>query len=592
MQVTLRDVHPESGPDAAAAPVPSDDVAAAAGPAVTDPVVSGPGLFGPVEPAESGPGLFGSAEPGASDRELFAPVEPAAPDRGLFDPVEPAASDPALFDPVEPTTSGTGLFDSEAAAPAVSAPAAVAVPDAEESAADTRWAEAGRGATALTWVDVAAVAEDSRSATLDDPVASTNGAGLFTGARLRSGFARPQTLVPLGILAGLVAAYAGTTLFWPLHAIAPTVQAVEFEVTTAPAATFTWPVQGSAGVGVEGVGAVSSSLDEAGIASITKVVSTLMVLDELPLAVGEQGPSFDFTLQDSEDYWEYRIGDQSALDVPVDGSLTEFQMLQGILLGSANNYIDRLADEIWGSERAFADAAAVWLRDRGLDGITVVTPSGFDEGNTATPEALIELAQRAMQNPVFASIVGTQSADIPGVGVVTNGNGMLADAGVVGIKTGTLEYYNLLTAKDVPVGDVTVRLYAAVLGQNGNDERLAVTRTLFAEAEAALLAQGPTVPAGTVVGEVQTVWGETAEIATDADAQVVLWNAAAATATPEFDLRDTQVAGETVGTLTTVGPLNTVETKLTLSDDVAGPSPWWRLTHPLELFGIAESTQR
>ena len=518
----------------------------------------------------------------------------ASPDSGPDAVAAPASIDDvaAATDPAAPSPSAseTRLFDSVVTTPAVSGPA---VSDASGAdGAPARWAGAGRGATALTWVDLAAVADDSRPATLDGPVASANGASLLKGARLRSGFAGPQTLVPLGILAGLVAAYAGTTLLWPLHAIAPTVQAVEFDVASAPAASFTWPAQGSAGIGVEGVGAVSSALDEAGIASITKVVSTLMVLDELPLAVGEQGPSFEFTLQDSEDYWEYRIGDQSALDVPVDGTLTEFQMLQGILLGSANNYIDRLADEIWGSERAFADAAEVWLRERGLDGITVVTPSGFDERNTATPEALIELAQRAMHNPVFASIVGSKSADIPGVGVVTNSNGMLADAGVVGIKTGTLEYYNLLTAKDVPVGDVTVRLYAAVLGQNGNDERLAVTRTLFAEAEAALLAQKPAVPAGTVVGEVQTVWGETAEIVTDSDAQVVLWNAVAATATPEFDLDDTQVAGDEVGTLTTAGPLNTVKTTLTLSDDVAGPSPWWRLTHPLELFGIAESGRR
>ncbi|WP_341977217.1 D-alanyl-D-alanine carboxypeptidase [Microbacterium sp. LTA6] len=492
---------------------------------------------------------------------------------------EPALSEPALSD--------AGLPD-----PALPDVAATTGSGAVESTAPARWADAGRGATALTWVDPATIANETRPGTLDGPIATANGASLLKGARLRSGFAQPQTLVPLGILAGLVTAYAGTTLLWPLHEIAPTVQAVEFEAASAPPASLTWPTQGSAAVGVEGVGAVASALDEAGIASITKVVSTLMVLDRLPLAVGEQGPEYSFTLQDSEDYWDYRIADQSSLDVPVGGTLTEFQMLQGILLGSANNYIDRLSDEIWGSERAFADAAEVWLRERGLEGITVVTPSGFDEGNTATPEALVKLAQLAMENPVFASIVGTKSVDIPGVGVVTNGNGMLADAGVVGIKTGTLEYYNLLTAKDVPVGDITVRLYAAVLGQNGDDERLAVTRTLFAEAEAALQTQKPTVPAGTVVGEVQTVWGESAKIVTDADAAVILWNAGTAEVTPELDLGDTQAAGDVVGTLTATGPLNTAETKLTLADELAGPSPWWRLTHPLELFGIAESAQR
>ncbi len=34
------------------------------------------------------------------------------------------------------------------------------------------------------------------------------------------------------------------------------------------------------------------------IASITKVVSSLMVLDRMPLALGEQGPEFRFSYRD------------------------------------------------------------------------------------------------------------------------------------------------------------------------------------------------------------------------------------------------------------------------------------------------------
>ncbi|MUG03773.1 D-alanyl-D-alanine carboxypeptidase, partial [Bacillus tequilensis] len=190
-----------------------------------------------------------------------------------------------------------------------------------------------------------------------------------------------------------------------------------------------------------------TSADE--IASITKVVSVMMVLDELPLKVGEQGPSFDFTYADSRDYWRYRSANQSSLDVPVGGSLTEYQMLQGIMLGSANNYIDRLSDELWGSDRAFAEASAQWLSDRGIEGVTLRSPSGFSKQNVATPGAMIQIAELAMANPVFAEIVATRTAEIPGVGTVTNTNQMLDDPGVVGIKTGTLSHLNLLTAKDV-----------------------------------------------------------------------------------------------------------------------------------------------
>ncbi|MDF2508918.1 MAG: hypothetical protein K0Q52_2777 [Microbacterium sp.] len=408
--------------------------------------------------------------------------------------------------------------------------------DALLDASPAQWADEATPATALTWVDASTVAAHPPLATLDEPAEAEQTGGLMRGARLRPAIARPGVLVPLSVLVGIIAAYAGTTLLWPLHEVPPTVQSAEFETVPAAAAALTWPGEGSAAVGIGGLSTATSNPAPVSIASITKVVSSLMVLDRMPLALGEQGPEFRFDYGDSVEYWDYRRSDQSALDVPVDGVLTEYQLLQGTLLGSANNYIDRLASEIWGSDQEFASAAETWLRERNLTGITVVTPSGFDERNVSTPESLIALGELAMQNPVFAQIVGTKSVDLPGAGRVVNTNAMLADPGVVGIKTGTLVGWNLLTAKDVTVGDTTVQLYAAALNQAGDDERLALTRSLFAQTEAALAAQGPAVAAGTVVGRVTTLWGEDVEVITESDADVVLWNSAVATATPTFDL--------------------------------------------------------
>lgn len=501
--------------------------------------------------------------------------------------VEPAPTppEPPLFKPrADAPVAETPATD----ASTTEAPAVTAVYDPmailHEPAA--QWADEDVPATALTWVDTTTVAHHTAVATLDETTETELADGLMRGARLRPAIARPGLLVPLGVLTGLIAAYAGTTLLWPLHEVPPTVQAIEFETVPAPAATVTWPAQGSAAIGVAGVSTATSAPNAVSIASITKVVSSLMVLDRMPLALGEQGPEFRFDRGDSTEYWQYRRSDQSALDVPVNGVLTEYQLLQGTLLGSANNYIDRLSREIWGSDEEFARAAAEWLRERGLDGIAVVTPSGFNEGNVATPEALIKLGELAMKNPVFAEIVGTPSVDLPGAGTVVNTNGMLADPGVVGIKTGTLVGWNLLTAKDLTLGDTTVHLFAAVLDQADDEQRLAATRALFAEAEAALQTQAPAVTKGTVVGEVTTLWGEKVDVVTDDDASVVLWNGAIATATASFELGKEREEGGTVGTLMTVGPLNSATTPLALAEDVEGPSPWWRLTHPLELLGI------
>ncbi|SJN39609.1 D-alanyl-D-alanine carboxypeptidase [Microbacterium esteraromaticum] len=441
------------------------------------------------------------------------------------------------------------------------------------------WSDEERPPTALTWLDPSVVAAAS------DPRA-TPAPALFAGARLTPGWRRPRVLVPIGIVAALCASYAATTLLWPLDAVAPTVQTAEVTIEPAPVATAAWPTTGSAAVTVQGFAPLASSTDRAEIASITKVVSTLMVLDKLPLKVGEQGPSFAFTAQDNRDYWSYRSSNQSALDVPVGGSLTEYQMLQGVLLGSANNYIDRLSDELWGSDRAFAEASERWLRDHGITGISLVSPSGFDEGNVAAPPALIQLAELAMRNPVFAEIVGTHSAEIPGVGTVTNTNRMLDDEGVIGVKTGTLLKWHLLTAKDVQIGETTVRLFTAVLGQDSDQDRLAVTRQLLAGVESSLTAQPVSVPQGTATGHVTTEWGDRVAIVTDADTSVTLWNGADATATVDFTFTDQTAAGAKVGTLSAQGPINDAQTSVSLADEVPAPSAWWRLTHPLELFGL------
>ncbi|WP_137846429.1 D-alanyl-D-alanine carboxypeptidase, partial [Microbacterium sp. 2FI] len=398
---------------------------------------------------------------------------------------------------------------------------------------------------------------------------------------------RAGVIVPTAIIASLAGAYAATTLLWPLHAVAPTVTAMSVQPVAAAASTPPWPTVGSAAIGVEGIaGAPASATDTDAIASITKVVTALVVLDEMPLALGEQGPEFRFSYYDNLQYWQYRANGESALDVPVGGSLTQYQLLEGMLIGSANNYADRLASNLWPSDQVFAAAASDWLDAHGVPGVTVVEPTGMDEGNAASPGALIALAQKALANPVIAEIVAKRSVELPGAGLVENTNGLLADPGVVGIKTGTLDAWNLLSAKDIVVGETPVRLYASVLGQPDDAARLAASRALYAQMEAELQPV-PSVTADTVAGIVETRWGEQVEIVTAGDATVLLWNGGAGTATTTYALGDSRDAGDTVGALSVVGPLDEATVDLRLADDVEPPSAWWRLTHPLELFGLA-----
>jgi len=403
--------------------------------------------------------------------------------------------------------------------------------------------------------------------------------------RPRRSAVRAGVLVPVGLVVLVIVAYCTTMAVWPLTAVAPQITAASLQPVTAEAASLVWPKKGAAGVGVEGLGdAAASTADESAIASITKVVTALMVLDKSPVTAEDQGVQFHFTYGDSLDYWNYLRRNESAIDVPAGGSLTEYQMLEGMLVGSANNYADRLAANWWPSDSAFANAANDWIDARGITGITIADPTGFDEANTATPTALIDLAALAMSDPVVAGIVKQKKITLPGAGEVENTNELLADKGVVGLKTGTLDGYNLLAAKDITVDGTTVRVYSAVLNQPDSKTRWSASRTLLSQLEKQLQAS-PSVPAGLTVGTVHTRWGQSVPVITTAQADVVLWNGASAKVTSNLKLGAWN-KGAKAGTLTAAGPLNSTTVDATLQTELEGPGFWWRITHPMDLLGI------
>jgi D-alanyl-D-alanine carboxypeptidase (penicillin-binding protein 5/6) len=51
-------------------------------------------------------------------------------------------------------------------------------------------------------------------------------------------------------------------------------------------------------------------------------------------------------------------------------------------------------------------------------------------------------------------------------------------------------------------------------------------------------------------------------------------------------LGDARQKGAGVGTLSVAGPLDSTSTTVALAADIEPPSAWWRLTHPLDLFGL------
>jgi D-alanyl-D-alanine carboxypeptidase (penicillin-binding protein 5/6) len=460
-------------------------------------------------------------------------------------------------------------------------------PDRAPEAADD--APGGPSTAALAWVDPDEIAaRPSAPAALSAASHVPATADLLPPVPPRR---RGSPTAPLVTAGALALAYVAGCALWPLGGVAPEVSSATVQPAAGRPLGVTWPAEGTAAVGAEGLGTIAAANAEAApMASIAKLVTVLMILEEAPLAVGEDGPSYPFTYADSQLYWQYRYQNESALDVPIDGTLTQRQLIEGILIGSANNYADRLTTELWGSKDAFVLAVPAWLEAHGLSDITLVDPSGIDPDNTATPEALVRLASLALADPVIAEIVEMPEIELPGAGVVENTNPLIGDPGVVGIKTGTLsegwiESWNLLTAKDVTVGQTTVRLYAAVLGQPEEELRESVTRSLLDQVEQSLQPE-PTVAAGTAVASVRTEWGAEAEVVTAEDASVVLWDSGLPDVESEYDVEVGLESGAQVGDLTATGPFDTSTVPLVLDGDVPGPDLIWRLTHPLDLLGL------
>ena len=432
---------------------------------------------------------------------------------------------------------------------------------------------------ALTWVDPDALPSEVGP--------QTAGFELLPPLRRpRRRFDARVVVIPAVAVVSLVIAYVAAMALWPLSAVEPTVTAAEATALRGTSADVDWPSDGTGAVAIEGFTPATSTGDADQLASLTKLVTALVVLDAAPLESGEQGPSYDFTFADRSEYWQYIAGNQSALNVPDGGSLTEYQLLQGTLIASASNYADRLVTEVFGSVDEYTAAATAWLDANDIDGVTITDASGFDRGNEATPAAIIALAEKALANPVIAEIVATDSAELPGAGVFENTNALLGESGVIGVKTGSYaENYNLVAARTLTVGDQELTLLASVTGQPTDDLRVSETRRLL-EDVATEASVASSLAAGTVVAGVTTAWGASSQLVTDADASLLLWNGATAQTEADYELGEAREEGAAAGTLTLTGPAGSAEVGVELASDVPGPDLWWRLSHPLELLGI------
>ncbi|MGB4780258.1 D-alanyl-D-alanine carboxypeptidase family protein, partial [Microbacterium sp.] len=338
-------------------------------------------------------------------------------------------------------------------------------------------------------------------------------------------------------------------------------------------------------LGSDGLSAAAGTADPLPIASITKLVTALTVLDAHPLAgPGDPGPTLTFDKADHDLYDQYYVQGATIAEMPTGSTMSLHDALELMLVVSASNYADAVSTWAFGSPSGFVRAARDWLARNGLAQTVIVEPTGISARNVSTTTDLIALGKLAMANETVASIVGMTSLDVHGF-TGRNTNTLLGSDGVRGIKTGTLEGSNLLYSSllDAGIGE-PLHVTGIVLGGQDRDSVNAQVEALLDSIRAGFH-DVPVATKGEVYGSYETPWGAHARMVMATDAEVLTWSDTPISAEMSTTALSAGKAGEKVGSITwTAGP-RTASADLVLDGDIAPPDAWWRLAHPFELGG-------
>ena len=211
---------------------------------------------------------------------------------------------------------------------------------------------------------------------------------------------------------------------------------------------------------------------ERAIASTTKLMTALLALEQAKPSDVFTAPAYN------------AMSAESRINLREGERMTVHDLLEALLLESANDAAVTIAEGVSGSREAFVEEMNARAAELGLEHTSYANPIGLDEaGNYSSARDLAALARVLLQRPRFARIVDMPEAELEsGVRprVVANRNDLIAAyPWVSGVKTGyTADAGNVLVgAADGPGG---ARVISVVLGEPTetarNSETLALLR--------------------------------------------------------------------------------------------------------------------
>lgn len=369
----------------------------------------------------------------------------------------------------------------------------------------------------------------------------------------------------------------------PSAAIAPR---APLDFTSTPAA-LALPGFGSTAVQADGFGLLTGSDMETPvpIASIAKVVTALVVLDAYPIAEGANGESITFDAQDVQLLSDSVANAESRADVVEGMTLSERDVINVMLVKSANNYARTLVRWAFGSEEAYVSAANIWAQERGLTNTTIADASGLSAASQSSLTDLLSLGELALENSVTAVAVSTSSITVDPIGVLENSNKLLGTLGVNGIKTGTTDEAGacLLFAALLPVGDQTVRIIGVTVGAPDQVTLTSALGSLLASIQSGFHIVTP-VTQGAQLAVASTTWGSSAGLAVTESVTRIVWSSTPVLITIPATTNAVGEEGSVAATITLQFGEEVLSLEVVRMTPMGDPGLPWRVAHLSELF--------
>lgn len=360
--------------------------------------------------------------------------------------------------------------------------------------------------------------------------------------------------------------------------VSPTL--TNLKLLTQPAVSPTWPDYGSGAIGAIGFDGVLAQYGDQStrpIASITKVITALVVLQAKPLNGSEEGPSIKITQADLDIYNRAISVGAAVKPVVIGSSMTEREMIEAMLLPSAANYSESLAIWAYGSVDAYLKAADNWLVSNNLIQTKVVDTSGLLPENISNASDLINLAKLTLKNPTLESIVSMKTANIPDVGEVANSNSLLGVMGVSGIKTGTTLEAGacMLFSSIIDVDGEKITIIGVLLGADNRGQQNTDIKNLLSSVQPGFKSV-KLVTKGQEFANYSTGWGQSAKLISDKEIKSIVWSDTAIVETVQADKIISAKSGEQKGGVTISVGKKVIKQPLIINSSISSPNLLWR----------------